>query len=289
MLISTTALEPNPLWVSGTSYAKGARVVWEHPSGAAVVYYVFESLVSSNTTEPGLDATKWLEIGPCNKCAMFDNRISTQTTATSPLTVVIEPGNYTSNIGLLNLVGNHIKVEMLVDGSVVYTAERDLLQADIYDWWDYYFKEDEQVTLFVLDNLPLYYSHQLRITLTGSGTVAIGHCLFGTRQDLGELQAGASATMLDYSKKSIDEFGQSYFAEGDYADEWSGQLVVDNTQLNNVKATLRALRATPTLYVGTSDDRFRESFVAFGWVRSHRIAVPYSRHSLLDLEIGALT
>ena len=62
-----------------------------------------------------------------------------------------------------------------------------------------------------------------------------------------------------------------------------------NGQANSVKRALRSLRAKPTLYVGTPDSRFIELFVAFGWVRSHRVAVQYPNHSLIDIEIGALT
>lgn len=288
-LVSTTALEANPLWVSGTTYAKDAKVVWIHPEGVVVVYHIFMSLVSSNTTEPGLDPLTWVDIGPCNKCAMFDSRVSTQTLAASPLVVVLEPGSVTSNLALLNLVGTSLTVEMLVGASVVFSQTTSLQGAEISSWWDYYFTPDEQVTLALFDNLPVYNNAQIRITLTGPTDVAIGHCIFGTRQDLGSLQYGATAELIDYSRKETDEFGVTTFVERDYADEFSGQLLVENTQLNSVKRILRKLRATPTLYVGTSDDRFRELFVAFGWVKSHRIAVPYPFESLLDVEIGALT
>lgn len=289
MLVSSTAVEPNPLWVSGTSYALGAKVIWENPGADVAMYYVYESLVAGNTAEPGTDALKWLNIGPSNRTAMFDSRISTRTLAASPLVVVLEPGEITSNIGLLNLTGDHLKIEMLVGGSVVYTAEEDLQGAQIENWWDYYFANDQQITLAVFDALPVYYSQQLRITLTGSGTVGIGHCIFGSRQDLGEMSYGATAQVIDYSRKETDEFGVTTFVQRDYADEFSGQLLVENGQVNSVKRLLRSLRATPTLYVGSDDGRFRELFVAFGWLRSHRIAVTYPNQSLLDLEIGALT
>lgn len=289
MLASTTAIEQNPLWDPGVTYPKDAMVVWVHADGAAVIYYIYQSLVSNNATEPGTDLLAWLEIGPCNKCAMFDGRVSTRTEAVSPLVVVLEPGDITSNLGLLNLIGNSLTVEMLVGGEVIYTQTVSLLGAEISDWWSYYFTPDEQVTLALFDSLPAFYNQQLRITLTGLGTVAIGHCVFGTRQDIGELQYGAQANVVDYSRKVTDEFGVTSFVERDYADEFSGQLLVQNAQLSSIKRLLRRLRATPTLYVGSSDERFRELFVAFGWVRSHRIAVPYTNESLLDIEIGALT
>lgn len=289
LLISTTAPEPNPLWVSGTSYKKGDKVVWVHPEGLAIVYYIYESLISTNTVEPGTDELSWLDVGPCNKCAMFDSRISTQTVAASPLVVVLEPGDIVSNLGLLGLIGNHLKVEMLIGGTVIYTHEEDLNGANIDDWWDYYFAPDEQVTVALIEDLPLYYDAQIRITLTGIGNVAIGHCIFGTRQDMGEMSLGARSTLIDYSRKETDAFGSTTFVERGYADEFSGQLLIENGQLNSFKRLTRKLRATPTLYVGSSDPRYRELFVTFGWLRRSDPVVAYPEHSLIDIEVGALT
>jgi hypothetical protein len=41
--------------------------------------------------------------------------------------------------------------------------------------------------------------------------------------------------------------------------------------------------------VGIDDVTYRELLVAFGWYRSHRIAINYPDHSLIDFEIEGLT
>ena len=285
MLISTTALEPTPTWVSGTSYAKNAEVTWPDPNGNVRKW---KSLVNSNTDTPGLTAN-WFDLGPCNKCAMFDNLVSTQTTAASPLVVEIQPGDVVSNLALINLVGESVKVEIIVDGEEIYESTQSLQGAEIADWWDYYFKEDEQITQALFNDLPAYYNPTIRITLTGAGTVAVGHCVFGSRAELGSLSLGASSGIIDYSRKVTDEFGDTEFVRRAFADEFSGQLLVGNGQLNSLKRTLRDLRATPALWIGIDDDTYRELLVVFGWYRSHRIAINYPDHSLVDLEIEGLT
>ena len=285
MLISTTALEPTPTWVSGTSYAKNAEVTWPDPNGNVRKW---KSLVNTNTDTPGLTAN-WFDLGPCNKCAMFDNLVSTQTTATTPLVVEIQPGDVVSNLALINLVGESVKVEMIVDGEEIYESTQSLQGAEIADWWDYYFKEDEQITQALFNDLPAYYNPTIRITLTGTDTVAVGHCVFGSRAELGSLSLGASSGIIDYSRKVTDEFGDTEFVQRAFADEFSGQLLVGNGQLNSLKRTLRDLRATPALWIGIDDDTYRELLVVFGWYRSHRIAINYPDHSLVDLEIEGLT
>lgn len=283
-LISTTATETVAEYNAATTYAADAQVRLDATGR------IYLSLQASNTGHPPATSDLWwVDIGPANRVAMFDNKLSTQTLGASPLVVEIAPGAVVSNLGLLRLVGSQVVVEMLVDASVVYTKTVSLQGATIGDWADYYFTPDEQITVALFDDLPLYYSAHLRITITGPGTVGCGHCVYGRRQDLGALHYGATAQLLDYSTKTTDDFGQTTFVERDYADEFSGQLDVPNDQVNSVKRALRSLRAKPTLYVGTPDSRFIELFVAFGWVRSHRVAVQYPNHSLIDIEIGALT
>jgi len=287
MLASTTAVEIYPEWTAGT-YSEGDRVLHDPPSGASSGKRVYECVVASTTGVPGVSAD-WLDIGPCNKCAMFDNKISTQTTGDSTLVVEITPGDITSNLGLLNLIGSEVLIEVIVDSTVVHSESRGLNEAEISDWWGYYFEPDSQVSRALFDDLPLFYSPTIRITLTGPGDVAIGHCIFGTRQDLGILELGANAELIDYSRKITDDFGDTVFVQRDFADEFSGQMYLDNEQLNSFKRITRKLRATPTLYVGSSDPQYAESLIAFGWLRRSSVSIAYPKFSLIDFEVGALT
>lgn len=284
VLVSSTATETVAAYNPATTYALDAQARLDSTGR------IYTSIQAANTgNAPDTSPLWWVDVAPANRLAMFDNRISTQTTAASPLMVVLQPGSLCTNLALLNLVGASVTVEVLVSAVVVYTKTVNLQAAVIADWLDYYFEPDEQITVALFDDLPLYAAPEIRITLTGTGTVGVGHCIFGSRRDLGALQYGANAQLVDYSRKETDEFGETTFVQRDFADEFSGQLDVGNGQVNNVKRTLRKLRSTPTLFVGVSDPRFAELFVAFGWVRSHRIAVQYPMHSLIDLEIGALT
>lgn len=290
MLVSTTALEPAPAWVSGTSYAKNAIVAHADPVTGNVRRW--ESLVNNNTVEPsGTATTSWLDIGPCNKCAMFDALISTQTHAASPLVVQIQPGDVISSLALINLIGASVRVEVFAGGSTVYDTTQDLQGGIIADWWDYYFTEDDQVNQALFNDLPLYFSATIKITLTGiaGGAVAIGHAVFGSRQEIGSLEMGASSGIIDYSRKQTDDFGETLFVRRAFADEFSGQVFVENGQLNRIKRLLRDLRATPCLWIGVEDETYTETLVVYGWYRQHRIAINYPNHSLIDLEIEGLT
>jgi hypothetical protein len=196
-----------------------------------------------------------------------------------------------SSIAFLNLIGDNIRVEVITSDGAVYDETKSLQGGIIADWWDYYFTQDEQISQAIFNDLPLYYAPQIRITLTGvvGGDVAIGHAPFGTSQEIGSLEMGATSGIIDYSRKETDEFGETEFVRRDFADEFSGQLFVENSQLNRIKRLLRDLRATPCLWIGTEDSKYTETLVAYGWYREHRIAIAYPEHSLIDLEIEGLT
>ena len=279
MLISTTATEPNPNWAPG-SYDKGAKVVH--------ITRTWESLVNNNTDEPGA-TEQWLDIGPCNKCAMFDGKVSNQTVANSPLVFELEPGNIVSSIAFINLVGTSIRVEVFDGATPIYDSTKDLLGTEISDWWAYYFTEDEQITQAVFSDLPLYYQPRIRVTLTGAGPVAIGQVVFGTRQEIGSLALGARSGIIDYSRKETNEFGDTTFVRRAFADEFSGQIFVQNNQLNSIKRLLRSLLSTPSLWIGTDDETYTETLVVYGWYRQHQVAITYPEHSLVDIEIEGLT
>ena len=87
MLTSSTAPENDyAVWSSGTAYAVGARVI------LTSTHRKYEALAASTGVSPASDPTKWLDLGPTNRWAMFDARVGTATTRTSTLQVVLAPG-----------------------------------------------------------------------------------------------------------------------------------------------------------------------------------------------------
>ena len=87
MLSSSTAPENDyAAWGSGTAYAVGARVI------LTSTHRRYEALAASTGVNPASDPTKWLDIGPTNRWAMFDQRVGTATTRAGSLQVVLAPG-----------------------------------------------------------------------------------------------------------------------------------------------------------------------------------------------------
>lgn len=288
MMVSTTAPEPTPAWVSGTSYAKDATVTYPVTADGITINHIFISLVSTNTATPGTDATKWLDLRPCNKCAMFDNQVSTPTAATSPLTVVLKPGIFNS-LAFFGLVGNSLSVTVRdgTGGPVIYSKTVSLDGTVISDWYQYYFEPFVQRGEVVMADIPPYSNAEVTMTLTGTN-VEIGLCSFGSFYELGDAEYGASASISDFSRKDTDDFGTTTFVRRAYSKRMSARLMFDNAQLNKVQRVLADLRATPCVWIGVDDDDF-VPLTVFGFYRDFSIDIAYPTKSYCSLEIEGLT
>jgi pimeloyl-ACP methyl ester carboxylesterase len=87
MLTSSTAPETDyPAWSSATAYAVGARVI------LTATHRRYEALAASTNVSPSTDPTKWLDLGPTNRWAMFDARVGTATSRAASLQVGLAPG-----------------------------------------------------------------------------------------------------------------------------------------------------------------------------------------------------
>jgi hypothetical protein len=91
MMLSSSVPETDyPAWASGTTYALGARVIRTN------VHRVFERLVAgAGTVAPELDTTSppiWMDVGPTNRWAPFDDVVGTLASGPSPLKYVLSVG-----------------------------------------------------------------------------------------------------------------------------------------------------------------------------------------------------
>src|SRR3990170_7159070 len=110
-LISSTVSEPDagspstePVYNAGTTYGLGDIAI------STTTHLKYESLAAGNIGNALTDTTKWLELGPTNKWAMFDLLRSTATSAAASLSVVIAPGTRIDSLALLGLVGDTVTV-----------------------------------------------------------------------------------------------------------------------------------------------------------------------------------
>lgn len=287
-LTSSTAAETDhPEWVAATNYAAGDKVI------RVSTHRIYERLIAGTTaTAPEADFVNWLDIAPTNKWAMFDDVVGTITTVTGNLTVVMRPG-LVSGMALMELEGRQASVTMkdAPGGTTVYSKTFDLDGTPINSFYEWFYTDYVQLTDVILTDLPAHFaSSELTVSVTtalGESTASCGVCKFGPVLRIGRTQAGASAGIIDYSKKSVDAFGNYLITKRAFSKRNDIKLVTAPSEFNRIFRALAGIRSTPCVYIATEAPGF-EPLLVYGFYKDFSIDVAYSSAHLCNLSIEGL-
>lgn len=260
MLTSSTAPEnDHPVWASGTAYAVGARVI------LTATHRRYEALVASTGVNPATDPTKWLDLGPTNRWAMFDDRVGTATTRTGSLQVVLAPGA-TDGVALIDTNAESATVTLTVSGTTLYikTQSFNVGGTAIDNWFSWFFEPVGRKSSLLFLDVPVYEAGVLTVTVARDNPadlVSCGALLLGRQFTIGETEHGADIGIIDYSRKETDQFGVTSVVERAFAKRMTARVVMPTSAIDDVARNLAALRASPVLWIGS------ESFEKIG--RAH--------------------
>jgi hypothetical protein len=267
------------------TYAQGERVV------DTTNHLVYESVINSNTGNALTDDTKWLEIGPTNRWAMFDILRNTQTVQPSSITVVIAPGERIDSIALLGMVGNTATVTVTVDGDTVYTRTEDLNTRFVSNWYEYFFRKFSTRPSMALFNLPPYTEAVITITVSAtSGDAAIGACVLGAYEFIGDVQYEAESDVLNFSTVTRNFDGTintAQMVQRRNVPKTIQQIFVDKARVNRVRQLRDALNGLPAVWAGldnTQDDYF-EALLILGFYRRFSINLQNPKYAVISLEL----
>lgn len=288
MLASSTVAEPaagEVVWNPATAYALGAVVI------RTSTHMKYERVVAGTTaTPPESDKVAWIEAGPTLRWAMFDRKIGTATTGATAVTVVTRPGSI-SGLGMLELVGRQVVVTLkdAPDGTTVYSRTINLDGTQITSVYEWFFLDFEQLSDFVLTDLPQHYAAcELTVTITSTTPVSVGVLQVGQVMTVGRAAMGATVGIIDYSKKEKDRFGNWDVAAGLFSKRGNLQVLTAASEFNKIFRSLAALRATPCIYIGADQAGF-EPLIIYGFYKDFSMVVAYSQHHLCNLEIEGLS
>lgn len=271
-----------PAYSPATDYPVNDHVIYGH--------MVYKSVDTPNVGNiPGTTPLYWQLVGPTNRWLMFDQEVSTRTVADGSIVATIAPG-LVNSLALLDLIGAHVNVTVTdgPGGPELYNREYPLDGSEVYDWYQYFYQPFIPVRQVVLTDLPLYGSANITATLTGGGQVAIGSMIAGAEFYLGELEYGANAGILSFSKKDTNQStGVTRFRKGRNSKRMGGTFMLDNFAFNNTHRVLSDLDAVPVVWIGT-DAAGYEPLIIYGFYRDFSIVVSYPTKSLCSIEIEGL-
>lgn len=236
----------------------------------------------------------WIDIGPTNDFAMFDDSSITQTERTGSLTVTLTTGSKFDTVGLINLSGvRYVTISATTGGTTIYNRTYPLFDSSFADaWYSPYHSLLSFKTRMAVSDIPPLSGAVVTITLTGAstGTVKCGGCHVGLSLPLGDMTYGASAGIEDYVRVTLDEYGKASKNNGrGYSATFIGQVFASHAKSDAVKSLIATRRGNETLFLLAPDANapggWDPTGVIFGLPTNFKRRFEWPSHNQFDLEV----
>jgi hypothetical protein len=271
------------LYSAGTSYADGDIVI------SATTHRTYESLAGSNLGNALTDATKWTDIGPTNRWSMFDGSVTSQTSNPESIEVTIQTTGRIDSVALLNVDAVAVTVTMTdsVEGEVYDETFSLVSPSGIIDWYAYFFEPIERLADLYIGDLPPYAGAAIEVSLDGAGSTAkCGGLVLGLSKQIGETVYGSGVGIIDYSRKTVDAFGNYSVVERAFSKRANFTVNVPIGLTDQVQVLLSRYRAEPIVYVGA--DRFGSTLI-YAFFKDFNVEIENPSFSVCTLQLEGLT
>lgn len=278
--LATTYAAYNPT----TNYGQGAIV------SSSVTHRRYESVQAANVGHALSDPAWWLDIGPTNRWAMFDQGVGSVTTETGSIQVVLAPGSIDSLV-VLDTDAELVTVTLTNGGTTVYsvTQSTNVSGAAINSWFTWFFSPIGKKTTLTWLDLPPYPNGVVAVTFTGAnpaGAVSVGSLIVGRKLEIGSTEVGVTVGITDYSKKDTDDFGVTNVVERAWSKRMELRCMLDTAQVDAMERELAKVRATPCVWIG--EDGF-DSLTIYGFYKDFSLDLAYANISYCTLTVEGLT
>lgn len=167
------------------------------------------------------------------------------------------------------------------------------LNGAITDYRHYFFDPITYAADLIVNDLPPVTNLSLRAIIAyPDAEVKCGGFVPGLATTLGATVYGAETGIINYSKKTVDDFGNTTITVRSYSKRGTFKVAVRGTssasvaeRADSVSNTMARLRDTPVVYQGT--DEYASTWV-FGFQRDFNVSIDYLTQSYLNLEVEGL-
>ena len=279
-LTTTNVVNEVADWSAGT-FDLGDQVV-----EANKVYKVVADPDTTDQPTVGAAASPatWVLMGPSNQYRMFRDGRDSYSSRDESIDVTLNFDSVVTAVAALGLQGTSATLTVVdsVDGTV-YDETIDLVDIGVSNLWEYFFLPYDFEDTAIFDGIPPYQSADINLSIdaaTATDEARAGRVLAGIERSLGVTNYGVSVSILDYSTKERDGFGNLTLVPRRTVRLVDYDAKVPTDQVDFVVRSLERIASTPTLFIG--DNKFASS-VTFGIYRdfSQGITSP----SISDLAI----
>jgi hypothetical protein len=290
-------------WNPSKTYSKGYRVSYDN-----VIYESLQDLNLNKQPGIGTSAVFWLALKADNAFSLFNNKlaspfVNTNTSFTLDIKTKTKTNqaicflNMTnrSNTGTCGSVTLYDTLRIYnppTSASPVFSTtigkdSRPLVAGTDQNILLKSFNFEGDRILFTATERQEYKEY-LQIQISSGKPVKISELAIGEIKDLGLSQYGATAGITDYSVKTTDQYGNSSFTKRDYAKKMTIKADVPNASVNSIQQTMYDLRATPAVWIGSSDSRFSTPLIVYGIFKDFSTSIDYPNHSMISFDIEGL-
>ncbi|WP_031392948.1 hypothetical protein [Sphingomonas sp. STIS6.2] len=308
VLISSSVAEDDAIeWSSAGGYPAGTRVVRRG------THRVYESIIASNIGyDPAATVGAWLDVGPTNRWAMFDQAIGSTTTDDNVITVALRPGSAVSGLAILDTNAARVRVQapgydrtVAVTGGATSALFLDLVTSTGASLTVTLTAVGNSAQRVLLDDAAAFGdSGTFRDTVAGTasgespswddsgtvrdttawpdtrvgdGTVSVGTFMVGTLRPLGRTGSSPTSSITDYSKRETDDFGEIAIVPRAWAKRMAAKALIRTDAVEQVIGRVAAVRAVPSLWLA---DRATESLTVYGFFKDFSVEIGQSVSTL---------
>ncbi|PTM44760.1 hypothetical protein C8J24_2970 [Sphingomonas aerolata] len=301
VLTSSSVAEDDAIeWTAAGGYALGQRVMRRS------THRVWESLLERNVGhDPATTTGAWLDVGPTNRWAMFDQALGSVTTDEAPIVVTLRPDPAASGLAILDCNAATVRVQApgydrtvapsggsgaalfldlsLAAGASITVTLTPFGKAATRVVWDDGFAWDDSVswqdtvagTATVepptwSDGEGVSDTTEWQDSRGGDGTVFVGTLLLGILRPLGITEGSATSGITDYSRRETDEFGETMIVPRAWAKRMAGKALIRTDAVDQVVGRIAAVRAVPSLWLG---DAGVDSLIVYGFFKDFSVEV----------------
>lgn len=275
-------------WDVATAYTTGDYVMV-----TGTTHQTFQALQNSTGEQPvGDDAdVYWNLIGATNRWKAFDNKISDQVSQANTITYTITPATRCTAIAFFGLSAENVQVVVKdTEAATIYDQTVDLVETDdIIDWYTFFTWAPAFDTEAVFTGVPAEAGYDVEITIdAGTGTAKVGQIVLGLDTELGETGVGTELSLLDFSRKDRDPFGNPIIIEREFADKVDFPFRFRNQDARRVKRVLSRHRATPAVFF-PGPDMVAYGATIYGFIKDWNLSLGPGEVGFADIEIEGLT
>lgn len=277
-----------PVWASGTTYALDDYVIVTGTD----IHQIWRSVANSNIgnnplNEVDLDnPSKWSLVGATNAYKMFDQYISTMTTAAGSISFTLKGLGQVNTFGFFGLKGDTLTLTIRdEDGTFISTETRELVSyATFNSEYDWFFTPFLSIDFMVFKDIPPYFNARYEITVQGP-QCAIGAVVPAYGYEFNSINRNSTNTPKDYSIKTEKTPGVFEFVKGPSALESELEFTFPAQQIDLLNRLVKQQFSVPSLVIG--NDAY-ESFTHYGNVYECPNSLPYANEGTARFKVESL-